>query len=101
MNKLFVVFSMGVLLVTASFALAANGDGADLYKSSCSSCHGEQGEKGGEPLKGQDSDTIMKKLNGYRDGTYGGSKKQVMQSTVKRHSDDDLKKIADFIGTLK
>lgn len=88
---------MGILLVSSSFALAA--DEAELYKSSCASCHGEQGEKGSEPLKGQDSDTIMKKLHGYRDGTYGGSKKQVMQGMVKRHTDEDLQKIADYIGS--
>ena len=101
MNTLFALVSMGVMIVTASVACAATGE--EMFKASGASCHGMQGEQkeGEAPLKGQDSDTILKKLHGYRDGSYGGSRKQVMVGMVKQHSDDDLKQIADYVGTLK
>ncbi len=90
----------GIALFVASAALA--GDGAALYKSNCADCHGEKGDKsigGSVPLKDLDSAEILKRLQGYAEGTYGGERKAVMHSIAKLHS-ANLKPLADYAGTL-
>lgn len=88
------------LLLAASAAWAA--DGAKLYKSDCAGCHGMHGEKkqGEAELRGQSSDQIQKKLQGYIDGSFGGSKKVVMINISKKH-EADLKAISDYASTLE
>lgn len=74
-------------------------DGESIYKASCAGCHGAAGEKGDAPLKDQSEDEILKKLQGYVDGTYGGQRKAIMERIAKQHK-DDLKAIADYAGGL-
>lgn len=96
MKKLLIVPALALLLA-ATAAWAA--DGEKIYKDSCAGCHGMAGEKGNSPLKDQDADTVLKKLQGYVDGTYGGEKKAVMVNIAKKH-EAELKDIADYIGAL-
>lgn len=99
MKKLAIVLSF--VLFIASAALAA--DGAALYKSGCAGCHGMDGSKptgNTTPLKDLDAATILSLLQGYKAGTQGGAHKEVMQRVVKEHSDEDLKAVADYAGTL-
>lgn len=97
MKRLLIVPALALLLA-ATAAWAA--DGEKIYKSDCAGCHGMAGEKGDNPLKGQGSDAILKKLQGYADGSYGGSKKAVMENIAKKHK-DNFQDIADYVGTLK
>lgn len=96
MKRLLIVPALALLLA-ATAAWAA--DGEKIYKAGCAGCHGMAGEKGGSPLKDQDADTILKKLQGYADGSYGGEKKAVMVGVVKKH-EGELKDIADYAGSL-
>lgn len=43
---------------------------------------------------------IEKKLHGYKDGTFGGAGKQVMQGIAKGLSDDQMKSLASHAATL-
>ena len=43
---------------------------------------------------------MQKMLEGYAAGTFGGSKKAVMENIAKKHSAEDYKALADYIGTL-
>lgn len=97
MKKLLLA-SVFVLLFAATAVWAA--DGEKIFKASCAGCHGAAGEKGATPLKGQSPDEILKKLQGYADGSYGGEKKSVMGNIVKKHT-GSLKDIAEYIGTLR
>lgn len=96
MKKL--VSGMSLFLFMFAAAVSQAADGEAMYKSSCASCHGPQGEKGNAPLKDQATDAIFTKLKGYVDGSYGGEKKTVMQNVVKKHSEEELKAMADYIG---
>lgn len=40
-------------------------------------------------------------MKGYKDGSYGGSKKSVMASQMKDLSDKDINDLADYISKLK
>lgn len=88
---------MALLLASAAWAA----DGEALYKANCAGCHATDGSKvhGEAALKDQDAAAILKKLQGYADGTYGGKSKTVMEAIAKKHK-DDLKTIADYAGTL-
>lgn len=92
------------LLATVFFAaqgLAA--DGKALY-ARCSGCHGVDGGKKalgtGEPLKGMSSANLLKALEGYKAGTFGGAKKAMMEAQVKGLSPEDMKALADYIATF-
>ena len=101
MKKLLALLTAGFVFCTG-MAIAAD-DGATIYKS-CGGCHGADGSKKAgesEPLKGQSAEDVLKKLKGYADGSYGGKQKTMMVNIVKKHSEDDLKAVADYIGTLK
>jgi len=72
-----------------------------LYKR-CIGCHGNDGSKHAlgvsNPLKGQSKEEIIQKLNGYKDGTYGGAKKSTMASQAKRLTDADINSLAEYIS---
>lgn len=95
MKKSLAILSLITFALGAGMAFAA--DGEAIY-GSCAGCHGEKGEKGNNPLKDQSADELLKKLKGYADGSYGGEKKGVMVNIVKKHNDEELKAVADFIG---
>jgi cytochrome c553 len=69
--------------------------------SSCTGCHGSNFEKvalgKSKVVKDMSKDEIISTLKGYRDGTYGGAMKSVMQRAVKSMSDEQIEKIAEEI----
>jgi len=93
------VVSAILLIFTIGTASAS-----DLYKR-CVSCHGEDGSKKplGTPytIIGQSKDEIAAKLKGYKNGTYGGDKKNIMASQVKNLSDRDIEELAEYISSFK
>ncbi|OBQ46648.1 c-type cytochrome [Halodesulfovibrio spirochaetisodalis] len=104
MKKAAVFFVMLlVLVVCGSIGTAQEIDGKILYQP-CAGCHGETGETmalgSSAKLKGQTADQILKKLNGYADGTYGGSKKNIMTSIIKRMSEEARVKVSEYISTF-
>lgn len=100
MKKLTAVFMFMFVVVVGSHAMAATGE--ELFKS-CAGCHGADGSKptgGSTALRGQSADELMRKMNGYLDGSFGGEKKNVMTNILKKHTPEDLKMLADHISKL-
>lgn len=98
--KQFLLASL-IALFCAGFAMA--GAGADIYKASCAGCHGVDGSKasgGSTPLKGQNAEDILQKLNGYAGGGFGGKQKHVMENIVQKHDAGELRDLADYAATL-
>ena len=50
--------------------------------------------------KGQSAADLLKKLEGYKDGSFGAQRKLVMENVVKQLSDEQLKSLADYASTL-
>lgn len=102
-KKVLIVFSAVMLLSSFSVAFA-DGDAANLFKTHCQGCHGPDGGRvpasGVDPIKGQSSADLLKMLEGYKDGSFGGQRKQVMENVVKRLSDEQLKSLADYASKL-
>jgi cytochrome c len=86
--------------VTAAYAV----DGGALYQKRCAKCHrdgSESSRAGGDVvLKGQTAQEIEMKLTGYQDGTYGGAKKKTMERMLSKFSSEDIKALANYIGSL-
>lgn len=75
-----------------------------LYTNQCSSCHGAKAEKSAlnasENISQWDAKKIESALQGYKDGTFGGKMKAIMQAQVKPISDEDIKLLSDYITKL-
>jgi len=77
--------------------------GEDIFKA-CSACHGASGEKAAlgksKIIKAWDASKISTALNGYKDGTYGGAMKALMKGQATSLSDEDIKKVSEYISKL-
>ncbi|QJB56721.1 c-type cytochrome [Pseudodesulfovibrio sp. zrk46] len=97
---LFLLSAILCLSVTAALAV----DGGALYEKKCAKCHndGTHSSKagGGVVLKGQGAEMIHKKLEGYLDGSYGGAKKKTMARVLGKFSPEEIKAMADHIGSM-
>ncbi len=84
--------------------VAQNDNGALLYKR-CAGCHGKDGKTvalgKGAVIAGQSADELVKKLEGYRKGTYGGSMQRVMTDQITKLTKQEVKEVAAHISTLK
>lgn len=91
------------LYLSLAFAAGALAGGEDVY-ARCAGCHGADGTKRAmglaPPLAGQDSLQLLEKLEGYVEGTYGGSKKTIMVNTLKRLTPEQLREVVDYIAGL-
>jgi cytochrome c553 len=83
--------------------LISKPDGKKLY-TKCISCHGQNAQKvalgKSKVIQGWDKSQILKALQGYKDGTYGGAMKGVMKSQVINMNDTELEALSEYITTL-
>lgn len=92
-------------IFAAALATAAFADGAELY-GSCKGCHGPDGAKAAlnvsPPLKGQSAETLLTKMQGYKDGTYSIQDKTapMMKKILMKMNDEELKTLADYIAAF-
>ena len=88
-----------VVAVTAQVPNASS-----LYASKCASCHGTNAEKyalnASENIAQWDSKRIQDALQGYKNGTFGGKMKAIMQAQSKPLSDEEIKLLSDYITLL-
>ena len=95
-----VVNEASAAVTTAS----APGEGAVMFKQKCATCHGQMAEKHAlntsQIIAGWEKEKIMKALHGYKDGSYGGPMKGMMQGQVKALSDEDIEMLAEHISSL-
>jgi cytochrome c553 len=80
-----------------------NLDPAIVFKA-CSSCHGVHGEKAAlgksKVIKGWSAQQVTDALNGYKDGTYGGSMKGLMKTQANMLSPQKIEILSKYISTL-
>ncbi|HIM76102.1 MAG TPA: c-type cytochrome [Campylobacterales bacterium] len=78
-------------------------DGKVLF-AKCSSCHGVNGDKKAlnksQSIKGWSVVRLSDAINGYKDGSYGGSMKGVMRPQVNKLSSDEIKALSEYISKL-
>ncbi len=84
-------------------ATASTIDAKALYVK-CIACHGANAEKkalnASQIIQNWDENKIYDALKGYKDGTYGGAMKGVMQGQVKNFSIEEMKALSKYITTL-
>lgn len=77
--------------------------GEAMFKT-CASCHGQKGEKEAlgksQAITGWDKDRVVKALNGYKDGSYGGVMKGIMKPHVETKSNEEIEALAVYISKL-
>lgn len=77
--------------------------GEDIYKT-CASCHGQKAEKAAlgksQVIQAWEVSKTLSALQGYKDGSYGGAMKGMMKGQVSKLSDEDMKRVAEYISTL-
>jgi len=94
-----------LLSVTLLGALTnVSADGAALY-AQCVACHGANGEKKAlgksELIGGWEKSKTVAALQGYKDGSYGGTMKALMKGQVAKLSDAQIEEVAAYIATKK
>ncbi len=91
-------------LVTAGALSLMAADGKALV-AKCAGCHGADFSKKAlgvsKVVKGMKADEIVKALEGYKAGTFGGAMKGVMKGQIATYSDADIKAVAKYIAGLK
>ncbi|MBV5322127.1 MAG: c-type cytochrome [Sulfuricurvum sp.] len=91
-----------LILSVLGFSSVMAADGAKLYGAKCAECHGTDGKEAsiaGKAIAGGSG--ALAKLIGYKNGTFGGDQKALMQGNVATISDSDLQSIASYVDTLK
>ncbi len=78
-------------------------DGATLFQK-CTSCHGQKAEKvalgKSEVIAGWDVSRLSSAMHGYKDGSYGGAMKALMQGQVKSLSEQEIEALSEYISSL-
>ena len=76
-------------------------DGKTIF-TKCVGCHGSHGERKAlgksQLIQGWEVSKVVTALNGYKDGSYGGSMKGVMKSQISKLSDDEIQAVAEYIS---
>ncbi|MCT7518719.1 c-type cytochrome [Aliarcobacter cryaerophilus] len=84
---------------------ASNELNAETLFKTCASCHGLKGEKEAlgksQVITGWDKDRVIKALNGYKDGSYGGVMKNLMKTHVETKTPEQIEVLADYISKLQ
>lgn len=96
---------MKKIVYTALFIAMMTEVMASPLFNSCKGCHGALGEKAAmgksKIIADLNSTQIESALQGYKDGSYGGSMKALMKGQVMRLSDEDIRTLAGYIPNLK
>ena len=83
---------------------ATNELSAEALFKTWASCHGLKGEKEAlgksQVITGWDKDRVIKALNGYKDGSYGGVMKNLMKTHVETKTPEQIEVLADYISKL-
>lgn len=103
MKRILSVLTLGILGLACAQALAEGNSapGAQLFADKCARCHGDDGGNSPNnitPLREQTAAAIIEKLDGYKAGTYGGSRKSTMEGLAKGLSAAEISAVAGYIG---
>ena len=90
-------------ILVSSIVLCASLYGVGI--SQCTGCHGVNFEKSAlgtsRIVRDMSENDIIKTLNGYKNRSYGGKMKGVMEGQVRKFTDIDIKLISKEIKNLK
>lgn len=95
MKRILLISSVCLGLAFGFVVSGAAADGKELY-GKCAGCHGADGGK----FKSKAEPDILKALTGYKDHSFGGDKKAIMEGMVKNLSPEDMQALAKYISTL-
>ena len=91
---------LALTILLAGFT-TLSADGASDFKK-CTGCHGVNAEKSAlgksKIIAGWSKDKLKNSLNGYKDGSYGGSMKMLMKGQVVSLSSSQIDALADYIS---
>lgn len=99
--KLKGLFLAAAMTAISSVSFAGGISQGELSATTCFSCHGPEGKYVGgsiPPLAGYPAAVMSQQLIAMKDGTRPTT---LMIRHVKGYSDDELKAIAEYFGTLK
>lgn len=89
---------------TVSTVPAQAPNASNIYAKRCASCHGMNAEKSAlnasDNIAQWDAKRIEDALQGYKNGTFGGKMKGMMQAQSKSLTDEEIKLLSDYISTL-
>ncbi len=92
------------ILAAGALSLMAAPNGKALAQK-CSGCHGSMFQKKAlgvsKIVKNMTKDEIVKALEGYKAGTFGGPMKGVMKGQVATYTTADIKAVAKYIKSHK
>ncbi len=93
------------MIKKATSALSENNDKGKALYTKCVSCHGINAEKKAlnksQIIADWDKEKILNALQGYKNKTYGGAMKGIMNGQVSKFSQEQLEQLAEYISTLK
>jgi len=98
---LVLALTFGVSKIALSQDLAA--DGKKMYEQECVSCHLANGAGTGmyPAINKLSEEETLKLMQGYKDGSYGGNLKAIMEPFVKSKTDQQIKALVAYMATLK
>jgi len=95
-----IIATVALIATTSLFA-----NGGDILYKKCAGCHGAKAEKAAlgksKIVADMSKDDIVKALQGYKAGTYGGAMKGIMKGQVASLKDKDIEALAEHIITNK
>jgi cytochrome c len=91
---------LATVVALGMFTNVSADDGEALYKK-CAICHGKAGEKPAmgksKVIKDMSQADFVTAMKGYKDGSYGGAKKDLMNAQVKSLDDAQIEAITKYI----
>lgn len=79
-------------------------DEVEIYNGRCAQCHGHNAEKSAlgksQVIRGWTAQKIEETLYGYKNGTYGGPLKAMMQSQASKLTEKETKALSKYISNL-
>jgi cytochrome c len=105
-SKLLVSAVFAALSLSVSTSVLAAADGAALYKSkTCWSCHGKDAKSPIMPmypkLAGQGADYAFNQMKDIKSGARNNGQAVAMKGVMGLVSEAEMRKIADWLATLK
>ncbi|EHP28860.1 cytochrome c, class I [Sulfurimonas gotlandica GD1] len=93
-----------VVVKETSVAVVASEVSGKAIFQACAACHGQNAEKAAlgksKVIKGWAALQVTEALNGYKDGTYGGTMKAVMKGQATKLDAEKIKAVSDYISKL-
>lgn len=95
--------AIGILLAgiaTLPLTASAEVSRGQILASTCFACHGTDGKSPGAipSINGYPAEVIERQLKGFRDGTRAAT---VMNRHAKGYTDEEIRLLAEYLGTLK